>query len=339
MFKHNELDYPHSPFAAQRESVDNGFSKGWGLHFQPSEEYWLDCHNHLIAGKSYSEINEMLTQWFHELDAYRLGRVLVITKDVESFSVLEEVSNNIEGFYWLYYHEVHNGEPRLDIFQSALDHGAVGFKLHNAPIMRGLASPDEWLKKPWEQIFDLAEERNVPLLWHVTQRVNASPYHGGGEDSYWKEGWQRGVDFNNQDLLDIFLKVLKRHPGMKVIGAHQLHIGLDKLSDLLDQYSNLYIDTSCGFFVRWADTLYEGDRKTLSDFCIKYHDRILFGTDCALAPGGIDPYLKESFLGHARFIHQLRLPYEVLNEIAYKNGERVFNLQPLSVERRGNVRP
>ena len=34
-------DYIHSPFVALRDTIDNGFSGGWGLHFQPSEEYWL----------------------------------------------------------------------------------------------------------------------------------------------------------------------------------------------------------------------------------------------------------------------------------------------------------
>ena len=333
-------DYIHSPFVALRDTIDNGFSGGWGLHFQPSEEYWLDCHNHLESGKSYEEISEMLSKWFSELDAYRLERVLVISKDVNSFSVLKDLSQMNERFEWLYYHEVDKGPPDPDLFRSALNHGAVGFKLHNAPIMKGLAEPEIWLNEAWSQIFELASERNIPLLWHVTQRVSASPYHGGGENSYWQEGWQRGIKFNNQDLLDIFLKVLRNYPDLKVVGAHQLHVGLDKLRQLLKDYSNLYIDTSCGFFLRWADILYEPDRKILRDFCIEFQDRILFGSDCALVPGGIDRYLIESFLGHARFINQLRLPYDVLNKIAHKNSEKVFNLQPLNLKiRRGNIRP
>src|SRR5690606_19857022 len=99
------------------------------------------------------------------------------------------------------------------------------------------------------------EERGRPVLWHVTQRLSASPYHGGGENSYWSEGWARGVTFTNEDLLGVTLQVMRNHPGLIVQGAHQLHVGFDRLARLFEEYPNLYIDTSCAWYVRWADTL------------------------------------------------------------------------------------
>jgi hypothetical protein len=85
--------------------------------------------------------------------------------------------------------------------------------------------------------------------------------------------------------------------------------------------------------------LYEEDRIILWDFFKKYRDRIVFGTDSGVAPDKIDEYLIQGFLCHARFISQLRLPFDVLQEVAYKNAERLFGIKPVSSSRRGNVRP
>jgi predicted TIM-barrel fold metal-dependent hydrolase len=205
--------------------------------------------------------------------------------------------------------------------------------------MKGMGEPECWFSDKWMEIFKLAESSGLLVLWHVTQRVSYSPYHGGGLNPYWAEGQEKGVRFTNEDLLQAFLKILKTFPRLKVIGAHQLHIGLDRLSSLLDEYDNLFIDTSCGFYLRWADTLYEEDRKVLWEFFMKYRERILFGSDSGVSPNKIDEYLIQGFLCHARFINQLRLPYDVLQLVSHENSERLFGLEPVSAARRGNVRP
>ncbi len=329
--------YPHSPFVKERETVDNGFSRGWGFHFQPSEEYWVDCHNHMGSVKTVNEVLRMIDQWFSRLDAFRLGKSLFISDDFSSFEVLKSAAEVDDRFAWLVH--IPFDKPDIEVFKKALDNRAVGLKLHNAPIMKGEGDPECWFKDEWAEIFRLAESSGVPVLWHVTQRVSYSPYHGGGENAYWSEGHKKGVTFTNEDLLAIFLKILEMYPKLKVIGAHQLHIGLERLSTLLDRYQNLYIDTSCGFYLRWADTLYEEDRRILWEFFMKYRDRILFGTDSGVAPDKIDEYLVQGFLCHARFINQLRLPYDVLQLVSHKNAETVFGLSPVSSARRGNVRP
>ncbi len=329
--------YPHSPFIKERETLDNGFSRGWGFHFQPSEEYWVDVHNHLCGGKKVNDVLRMVDQWFSILDAYRLGKSLFISDDTSLFEVLKAVKEADNRFEWLYY--MTHDKPDEKMLEKALENKAVGLKLHNAPIMKGEGDPQCWFSDEWDRVFRLAESAGIPVLWHVTQRVSYSPYHGGGYNPYWSEGQQKGVKFTNEDLLEIFLKIVKKYPKLKVIGAHQLHIGLERLSQLFDEYENLYIDSSCGFYVRWADTLYEEDRQVYWDFFLKYRDRILFGTDSGVAPDMIDEYLVQGFLCHARFILQLRLPYDVLQQVAFKNAEKLFKLEPVSSARRGNVRP
>lgn len=327
----------HSPFIEERKELDNGFSNGWGFHFLPSEEYWIDCHNHLRKGSTVEEIKELLDIWFSHLDAHRLGKVLLISSDANSFEVFNEVSKQDSRFGWIFQMTTDNCD--VEIFESALCNGALCLKLHNAPIMRGLAQPDIWLSDNWSEVFSIAAEKGVPVLWHVTQRLSYSPYHGGGANSYWSDGYKKGVKFTNEDLLQIMLEVIKSHPGLKVIGAHQLHIGLKRISQFMDMHDSLYIDTSCGFFVRWGDVIYEEDRKILYEFFVKYKDRILFGSDTGLSTELVDEYSIQAFLGHIRFIRQLRLPYEVLQNIAYKNAEQLFNINKIRVRRDGNVRP
>jgi hypothetical protein len=42
-------DCTHSPDVLERDTVDNGFSTGWGMHFQPKEDFWVDAHCQLEA--------------------------------------------------------------------------------------------------------------------------------------------------------------------------------------------------------------------------------------------------------------------------------------------------
>lgn len=332
-----ERKEPHSPDVMERETLDDGFSKDLGFFFQPNEAYWFDAHTHLNRAQTESELVGLIDEWFGRLDAFRLGRFLSIVDEVEHYPLYGEVSAKDDRFSWIARLKPDN--PDVDLLKRAFDLGAIGLKLHNAVIMRGGHPHDIWLSDEWAKVFSFLEETGKPILWHVTQRMSASPYHGGGFQSYWEEGWKKGVTFDNEDLLEITLKVMRNHPRLVVQGAHQLHLGFDRLASLFDQYENLYIDTSCAWFVRWADQLYERDRERLREFTLKYSDRILFGTDAGLKPGGIDEYLVQGFLCHARCVSQLRLPDDVLQKVSHLNGERLYGLNRLDASRRGNYRP
>ncbi len=333
----NSDPYPHSPDVRARETEDNGFSKGLGLHFQPSEAYWLDCHNHWADNQwTPAVIYRNLDKFFLALDAYRLGRMVAIMRDESAFPVCQDVAEHDPRFGWLYRLDCDKPDP--DGVQRALDCGALGLKLHNAPLMRGAADPDIWRRPEWSAVFERLSQAGRAVLWHVTQRVSASPYHGGGKNSYWKDA-QGGSKTSNEHLLQTTLEVARRNPSLTVIGAHQLHLGLERLAALFDEHPNLYIDTSCSFFLRWADELYENDRSILRQFFLKYADRILFGTDGSIENGALDANAVEAFLCHARFIKQLRLPDGVLQQVAHANAERVFKWAAITPTHPGNSRP
>ncbi|HNS32095.1 MAG TPA: amidohydrolase family protein [bacterium] len=323
--------YHYSPDVKERESMDNGFSKGWGFHFPSNESYWLDCHTHYgrkFTPAAYLETYRMLEEWFSRMDAFRLGGIIAIITDPEMFPVCREVSSHNPYFNWIYWMPYDKPDPEL--MQKAMEYGARGLKLHNNIILSGAAKPDIWLNKEWAKVFHIVEKAELPVLWHMTQRMSASPYHGGNVSKPFPN--------SNQEVLSKTLEVVRRYPGIPFIGAHQIYLGLEKLEELFKKYRNLYIDSSIGFFLRWADTLSNSDRNILRNFFIKHSDRILFGTDSGFT-GKIDEYLVQSFLCHPRFILHLNLPDAELQNTAHANAERLFRIEPLSPVRRGNSRP
>ncbi len=329
-------DRPRPPDIAERETLDNGFSKGWGFHFQPNEDYWLDCHNHMESLTAHAEIYRVLADWFAQLDAFRLGRVIVITGKKEAFSVFRDMAAQDSRFGWLY--RMPHDQPDAALAQQAFEHGALGLKLHNSLLMQGQASHEIWLQPPWDEVFTAVSRAGKALLWHITQRVSVSPYHGGGENPYWSEA-RNGLTTSNEQLLQTALQVARRHPGLTLIGAHQMHIGLERLESVFREHPNVVADTSCAGFLRWCDELYPEDRAVLRPFFLQHADRILFGTDSSLALGRADAYQVQTFLCHARFVHQLRLPDAVLQQVAHGNAERIFGLPPMRPARRYNSRP
>jgi len=333
----SQSDRPHSPYLLQRDTMDGGFSRDWMPHFVPSEEYWVDMHAHLSGVTNSAVLQQLLDSWFARLDAYRLGKVVAITEQTEMFGVFGETVAKDPRFAWFFWPK--NDEPSLALVKQAVQNGACGIKLHNREIMEGKVSRDVWQQDEWQAIFAYAEETGLPLLWHVTQRHNYSPYHGGGLYAYWQSGWEQGVDFTNEDLLQDVLAIMRRYPKLKVIGAHQLHVGPDRLQSLFSEYENLYIDSSCGMYLRWADDFIEEDRIYLRDFIENWSDRILFGTDADIRPGSIDEYAVQGFLCHARFILKLGLSDKALQDVAWRTTNNLLKLSPVSAARRGNVRP
>ena len=328
---------PHSPYIAQREELDEGFSKGWGFHFPPSEEYVIDCHTHCDVEGTWEEIAALLDQWFFYTEAYRQGKVVAFVQKESQFAAFEQLQKQDERLHWMYWPGA--DQPDLSRIQKAKSMGACGLKLHNKPIMVGDVSCCVWEESAWQKIFSWLEENRLPVLWHVTQRVSYSPYHGGGYNAYFSDGQKKGVIVTNQQLLEQLCRILESFPQLPIVGAHQLYLGLEPLSQLFDRYPNLYIDTSVGCFVRWCDQLYEADRQVWYDFFTRYPDRILFGTDTDLSSKGICPYQREAFASHLRFIHQLRLPHDVLQMVCYRNAERIFSLPASHPVRKFNTRP
>jgi len=91
-----------------------------------------------------------------------------------------------------------------------------------------------------------------------------------------------------EDQIDARDNLLAKHPDLKFIGCHlgSLEWNVDSLAKRLDKYPNLAVDMSA----RICHLQYQSaqDRKRVRDFCIKYQDRLLYGTDEGYS-GSSDP--------------------------------------------------
>ena len=58
MQKDLEYLYPHASDVYERKTLDNGFSDGWGMHFIPITDKWINCHTHVLY-KSNDDINNI----------------------------------------------------------------------------------------------------------------------------------------------------------------------------------------------------------------------------------------------------------------------------------------
>jgi hypothetical protein len=207
---------PHAPDVAERQTVDNGFSAGWGCQYLPSERYIVDVHTHCFGATDRYEIFRMLDGFFSRAAAFRLGRMVALDgspENLESFAALARFDPRFR--FWV---RGDDEKPDLDFIKKAVEAGAVGMKILNIRIMRMAGDHKVWLSKPWQEIFAWLEGRKLPVLWHVTQRHTAAPYMGGNLLSYWSEGWKNGAKFTNEDLLAVFLENVKRFRGIPFIG-------------------------------------------------------------------------------------------------------------------------
>ncbi len=82
-----------------------------------------------------------------------------------------------------------------------------------------------------------------------------------------------------EDQINARDNLLKIHPDLTFIGCHlgSLEWNVDSLALRLDRYPNMAVDMSA----RICHLQYQSarDRKRVRDFCIKYQDRLIYGTD------------------------------------------------------------
>src|SRR5476649_2195009 len=229
---HDEQSFPHAPDVLERKTSDRGFSDGWGLHHVPAERYILDCHTHMRA-TSAAGVQRWIDDYYARAGAMRLRRHVGLDGNPENAAAFAKVSARDDRFLWLVW--PHYSKPNFKFFKKdAKMSGFAGLKLHNHAVIMEGAKPDVWRASEWDDVFELCGQLKKPVLWHVTQRLTDCPYMGGNRNSYWKDGWPKGVKYGNQELLDAFLDVVKRHRQTRFIGAHHLHIGPETLSKLFN---------------------------------------------------------------------------------------------------------
>jgi predicted TIM-barrel fold metal-dependent hydrolase len=155
------------------------------------------------------------------------------------------------------------------------------------------------VKKPDGSWFLVDDPLLTPIIAHIAKRGKALISHiaepitcwqslDGYDDRhhhaiYYRENpqWHMygkpGV-MSYETLIASRDNLLKRHPDLMHVGAHigSMEHDLKEVGKRFDQFPKFHVDTAA----RLGDLL-RHDQQEVRDFCIKYQDRILMGSDCA----------------------------------------------------------
>jgi predicted TIM-barrel fold metal-dependent hydrolase len=148
-----------------------------------------------------------------------------------------------------------------------------------------------------------------------------------------------------EDQINARDHMLQNHPDLSFIGCHlgSLEWNVDSLANRLDRYPNMAVDMAA----RICHLEYQSarDRERVRNFCIKYQDRLLYGTDLSVGETGdttgTSNYLHKTWLDDWRYFttsnvmssdafsgtfRGLQLPREVIDKIYYTNAVKWYKL-------------
>jgi hypothetical protein len=143
---------------------------------------------------------------------------------------------------------------------------------------------DPGLKK----VIDYIISKKIPVTGHLGEPKNCwlplSEMTVRGDSSYFAENPQYHMflhpeDPSYEDQINARDHLLELHPGLTFIGCHlgSLEWNVDSLAARLDKFPNMSVDLAARICHLQYQTV--KDRERVRDFCIKYQDRLLYGTD------------------------------------------------------------
>jgi predicted TIM-barrel fold metal-dependent hydrolase len=249
-------------------------------------------------------------------------------------------------------------ETTRALVRACKEAGGLGLKIPKT-LGLGLVGSDRRLlpvdTPQLDPLFDEAGAQGLPVLIHSAGPTNerhaellAHPgwsFHG---ETPYGEPWPSWTA-----ILEAFERRVARHPGTKFLGAHFGNAPEDpaRVGRMLDRLPNYYIDTAAR-----VPEIGRHPSDSMRAFFVKYQDRILFGSDLAVLPGGLvlgsggrelDPpgEAPRFFRAHwqyfetrlIRFAHPtpiqgswtidgIGLPRQILEKVYWRNAARLFSL-------------
>jgi len=211
---------------------------------------------------------------------------------------------------------------------------------------------DNPLIKP---VIDFINASHLPVTGHLGEPLNCwlplDRMTIRGDSSYFAKNpqyhmYQHPEYPSYEAQLNARDHLLELHPDLKFVGCHlgSLEWNVDELAKRLDKYPNMAVDMAA----RICHLQYQSakDREKVRNFCIKYQDRLLYGTDLDDDGGNQGGELVENlhqiwfadwkyftseddltsvhFKGKFQGLH---LPKEVVKKIYCENATKWYNLQ------------
>jgi len=321
--------------------------------FVPKAKYpVIDSHVHVV-GKTPDEVAE----WVRTMDEVGMEKSLVLTGAIgkEFDSLVELLPKAYPGRFLLYC-----GMDRSDVenpdysdrvvaeLERCHKKGALGVgeisdkgsgivspkydgnyaKSASLPRNRRLHPDDERLDEFWEKCAELKMPVSLHVADHPSCWTPLDVYQERTPD--YQHFNQFGKDIPSFDeLMDKRNRTLVKHPNTIFVACHLGNQGHDlaKLSEAMDKYPNLYLDTSA------RDYELGRTPRNSAKFLAKYKDRIVFGTDMGrkLSMYQIHWRLLETddeyIVGRAGWrIYGLELAAPVLESLYRGTAKRIFNI-------------
>lgn len=139
-----------------------------------------------------------------------------------------------------------------------------------------------------DPVIEFIKSRNLPITGHLGEPRNCwlplNEMTVSSDSSYFAEHPEYHMFLHPEypsyeGQIKARDHLLEKYPDLIFIGCHlgSLEWNVDSLSKRLDRFPNMAVDMSA----RICHLQYqsEKDRKRVRDFCIKYQDRLLYGTD------------------------------------------------------------
>ena len=203
-------------------------------------------------------------------------------------------------------------------------------------------------------VIDFIISKNLPVTGHLGEPRNCwlplNEMTVSSDSSYFAEHPQYHMylhpDYPSyQDQINARDHLLELHPDLKFIGCHlgSLEWNVDELAKRLDKFPNMAVDMAA----RICHLEYQSakDRERVRNFCIKYQNRLLYGTDLSDNGSGdrekVSKSVHETWLDDWKYFTSkdsmtsdkfrgtfqgLRLPKEVVWKIYSENAIKWYKL-------------
>lgn len=204
-------------------------------------------------------------------------------------------------------------------------------------------------------VIDFIHSKNLPVTGHLGEPRNCwlplEEMTVRGDSSYFARNPQYHMylhpDYPSyEDQINARDNMLAKNPDLTFIGCHlaSLEWNVDSLSKRLDRFPNMAVDISARISHLQYQTMH--DRKRVRDFCIKYQDRLLYGTDVGESgtsnPEGFRTRMRRTWTEDWKYFvtdeemtsgsfsgtfRGIKLPKEVVDKIYSGNAIKWYNLK------------
>ena len=206
----------------------------------------------------------------------------------------------------------------------------------------------------FDPVFDFLVQNDIPLIGHLGEPKNCwAPVEKmtvQGDVIYFGAHPQYHMYLHPEfpsyeEHINARDRMLEKHPDLQFIGAHlgSLEWSVDALAQRLDTFNNMAVDTAAR--ISHLQFQAKTNWQKVHDFCMKYQDRLIYGTDIIIDETKDLLEMKTTAhdirLRHWNFFTSgetmsvpkvegafkgLKLPCKVVDKIYRTNAERWFNL-------------